>query len=179
MENIFEQELSRLKNKKYVDKKTYRGFLQRLSKGKLTRNLNPTDHFCTFIVPFDKKTNQIFIGHHVNADQWLPPGGHIEQNESPVDTVKREFDEELGIKPDDNQIELFDLGITDVQGKKRPCKVHYDLWYLVYTPKISFQFARKEFYKAGWFTIETAGEKASHKSVINSLNNLKKIINRL
>lgn len=179
MNNIFEAELTKLENKKFVDKTILQLFLKRLKTGKLTRNLNSEDHFCTFIVPFDPKTKQIFIGHHINADQWIPPGGHIEVNELPIKTVKREFEEELGVKITDKQIELFDLGITDVQGKKRSCKIHYDFWYLVYTPKLNFQYDKKEFYQARWLTMENAIKKVSHKSVIRTLKNLKKIIDRL
>jgi 8-oxo-dGTP diphosphatase len=34
---------------------------------------------------------------HINAGLWLPPGGHIEPDEDPVDTARREAREELGI----------------------------------------------------------------------------------
>ena len=36
--------------------------------------------------------------HHKKANDWIPPGGHIEENESPAATVIREFREELGYK---------------------------------------------------------------------------------
>jgi 8-oxo-dGTP pyrophosphatase MutT (NUDIX family) len=34
---------------------------------------------------------------HVNARLWLPPGGHVEPDEHPADTARREAQEELGI----------------------------------------------------------------------------------
>jgi len=34
----------------------------------------------------------------IKAGLWLPAGGHVEQNEHPMETVKREVKEELGIE---------------------------------------------------------------------------------
>jgi 8-oxo-dGTP pyrophosphatase MutT (NUDIX family) len=34
---------------------------------------------------------------HLNAQRWLPPGGHIEPSEHPRATVVRELREELGL----------------------------------------------------------------------------------
>jgi 8-oxo-dGTP pyrophosphatase MutT (NUDIX family) len=42
--------------------------------------------------------NKLLLIHHKKLDLWLPPGGHIEKDETPDDAVKREFLEELGIK---------------------------------------------------------------------------------
>lgn len=36
---------------------------------------------------------------HINAGLWLPPGGHVEPDEHPADTARRETREELGIDP--------------------------------------------------------------------------------
>ena len=176
MKNVFEKEILILKDRKNVNKKILQQFLKRIKVGKLTRDLNPVNHFCTFIIPFDPESKKIFIGHHINADQWIPPGGHIEEGELPIDTVKREFEEELGIKIRDKHNELFDLGITNVQGKKRSCKIHYDFWYLIHTAKLNFKYNKKEFYKAEWMTIKKALKKIDHQSVIKSLTNLEKSI---
>ena len=35
---------------------------------------------------------------HPKVKAWLPPGGHIEQNEDPVQAVLREIEEETGLK---------------------------------------------------------------------------------
>jgi len=34
---------------------------------------------------------------HPKIKRWLPPGGHIEPNESPIEAVKREVKEEVGL----------------------------------------------------------------------------------
>ena len=35
--------------------------------------------------------------HWHRLGKWLPPGGHLEENEDPVQTVLREIEEETGI----------------------------------------------------------------------------------
>jgi len=41
--------------------------------------------------------NKVLLIYHKKLNSWLPPGGHIEKNETPDDAVKREFKEELGL----------------------------------------------------------------------------------
>lgn len=42
--------------------------------------------------------NKVLLIHHKKLDLWLPPGGHIEKNETPDEAVEREFREELGLE---------------------------------------------------------------------------------
>ena len=42
--------------------------------------------------------NRIFLHWHTKVKEWLPPGGHIELNENPIETAIRETIEELGIE---------------------------------------------------------------------------------
>ena len=35
---------------------------------------------------------------HSKVKMWLPPGGHVEENEDPVQAVLREVEEETGLK---------------------------------------------------------------------------------
>lgn len=41
--------------------------------------------------------NKVLLIHHKKLNLWLPPGGHIEKDETPDDAVTREFKEELGL----------------------------------------------------------------------------------
>jgi 8-oxo-dGTP pyrophosphatase MutT (NUDIX family) len=47
-----------------------------------------------FVVHQDK----LLLHWHQKVKAWLPPGGHIEANEDPVQAVLREIEEETGIK---------------------------------------------------------------------------------
>jgi len=41
--------------------------------------------------------NKVLLVHHKKLDKWLPPGGHIHENETPNEAIKREFKEELNL----------------------------------------------------------------------------------
>ncbi|MFQ6010091.1 MAG: NUDIX hydrolase [Candidatus Aenigmatarchaeota archaeon] len=41
--------------------------------------------------------DRILLVHHAKLDKWLPPGGHIEANETPDEAILREIKEETGI----------------------------------------------------------------------------------
>ena len=41
--------------------------------------------------------DSVLLIFHPKLKKWLPPGGHIEPNESPVEAVKREVKEEVGL----------------------------------------------------------------------------------
>ncbi len=41
--------------------------------------------------------SKVLLIHHKKLNLWLPPGGHIEKDETPDDAVKRELKEELGL----------------------------------------------------------------------------------
>lgn len=43
------------------------------------------------------KDDKVLLAHHVKFDKWVPPGGHIEDGETPAETVSREFVEETGM----------------------------------------------------------------------------------
>lgn len=150
-------ELNKLESMPHVDKKILKQFYARLKNPKILRSQNTPDHFCVFFVPFDRKLNQIYLGHHIKANDWIPPGGHIEENESPLDTVKREMSEELNYNLTSEPIEFFSITIKPIKNLKRtPCKKHWDLWYLVYMPKTNFTFDKGEFHTAKWVSLQEA-----------------------
>jgi len=41
--------------------------------------------------------NRVLLTHHRKLDRWVPPGGHIEKDETPDEAVKREVKEELNL----------------------------------------------------------------------------------
>lgn len=43
------------------------------------------------------KEGKVFLAHHKKFDKWTPPGGHIEENETPDQALVREWKEELGL----------------------------------------------------------------------------------
>lgn len=43
------------------------------------------------------KGGKVLLVHHNKFDKWTPPGGHMEEDETPSDTVIREFKEETDL----------------------------------------------------------------------------------
>jgi len=132
---------------------------------------NPTSHICSFFLPVHLPSKSMYLVHHKKAKDWIPPGGHIEKGEHPVQTVKREFNEELGITLTNQKIELFALSIKDVYSPNRACKTHYDLWYAVYFNDIvPFQYDREEFFDANWFSFKDSTKQTKIEKYSNILS---------
>ncbi|OGK52664.1 hypothetical protein A2970_01425 [Candidatus Roizmanbacteria bacterium RIFCSPLOWO2_01_FULL_44_13] len=161
-----------------VDKKIYERFLKKISStDRLTKEVNLDEHICAFFVPINRKTKSIYLTHHIKADDWIPPGGHIKLNEYPIETVIREFEEELSHKITKDQIEIFNLSVKDVRGNPRsPCLLHFDFWYLVDVPKINFNFLKKEFYDAYWHSFDEALGKIKTPKYNQIIRILKEVI---
>ena len=114
----------------------------------------PDPHLVSYFVLFDPTTQTILLVAHKKAQLWLPSGGHVEPNEYPNETVKRECLEELGVTADF----LFDKPIFITMTKTVGLTAgHTDvsLWYLLKgseTDTISFD--QDEFFDIQWFDFD-------------------------
>lgn len=152
-----------LEGKPGVDQVTVQAFINRAKADhRLTRDEGPVDHFCSFFVPVNRETRSVFIGHHVKAGSWIPPGGHMDRGEMPLQTVDRELKEELDYTLTDEQIELIDLSIIYIENKRTECKFHYDFWHVVYMPRKDMTADPHEFYESSWYPIDEAVGKVTN-----------------
>lgn len=156
-------EIVKLDSLKSVNKDTITGFRERINLGApFTKPQDPESHFCVLFIPYAISSRKVYIVDHIKAGIWSPPGGHIDAGESPLDAVKREFNEELGFKLSDEKINLFEANVT----KCIPtgiCRKHYDLFYIVYMRNQEvFKFEEREFNSAGWFSLSEAIEKITY-----------------
>ena len=132
-------------------------FLKRLEEGNFTRDENLQTHYCAYFLPYNQKDKKVFIVHHKKSGLWLSPGGHIDKGEGLLETLNREINEELGVKNFFQEPQSpFLLTITPIENKVQPCKVHYDIWYLVPTDGSNFNVDPKEFHETRWLTIDEA-----------------------
>jgi 8-oxo-dGTP diphosphatase len=57
----------------------------------------PSPHLVSYFLLVDRSADSVLLCDHRLSGLWLPTGGHVEPGEHPVDTVRREVVEELGI----------------------------------------------------------------------------------
>ncbi|RFA98539.1 NUDIX hydrolase [Pyrobaculum aerophilum] len=89
------------------------------------------------------ENGKVLMVRHKRLGVYIYPGGHVEHNETPIEAVKREFEEETGIVVEPIG---FTYGIIDENAVERPMPlvileevvkypeethIHFDLIYLV------------------------------------------------
>ena len=57
----------------------------------------PSPHLVAYFLLRDDQDGSVLLVDHIKAGLWLPAGGHVEPGEHPVETVRREVAEELGV----------------------------------------------------------------------------------
>lgn len=91
-------------------------------------------HFCASAFVVDPTTKKLLLVFHGKFRKWVQPGGHIEEDEFPEETVKREVFEETGYKieligehfPREDDF-IKPLGIQKNRGSNGDC--HIDIIY--------------------------------------------------
>jgi 8-oxo-dGTP diphosphatase len=114
----------------------------------------PPKHLVSYGVLIDENIKKLLLIDHVKAQLWLPPGGHLEKSEDPEQTIKRELQEELGIKAQFIANNPFFITVTETVNIEAG---HTDvsLWYLVRGDSTKkFNFDKKEMNGYKWFSFE-------------------------
>ncbi|GAB3854951.1 hypothetical protein GCM10029963_48780 [Micromonospora andamanensis] len=90
---------------------------------------SPPQHLVAYVVPV-AADGRILLVDHINAGLWLPPGGHVEVDEDPELTARREIQEELGLGDAGLSRSPIFLTITRTVGQDHG---HTDvsLWYVL------------------------------------------------
>lgn len=57
----------------------------------------PIRHFCITVYVRDRASDRFLMVRHRKLQKWLPPGGHVEENEIPDAAAVRECLEETGL----------------------------------------------------------------------------------
>lgn len=109
----------------------------------------PNKHLVSYFVLIDGE--YILLVDHINAELWLPTGGHVEPGEHPSETALREATEELSIQGEFLQKEPLFITSTVTVGKTAG---HTDIsfWYILKGDrKLKLIFDQSEFYSVKWF----------------------------
>ncbi|MDB5176689.1 MAG: hydrolase [Candidatus Saccharibacteria bacterium] len=116
----------------------------------------PPKHLVSYFVLIDPDHKSILLADHIKAQLWLPSGGHVEKDEDPAETVKRECIEELNIPAvflKNKQLPFF-ITVTQTVGLTAG---HTDvsLWYLIKGDKFKYlNYDRSEFNDVEWWTFD-------------------------
>ena len=88
----------------------------------------PPRHLVSYFLLVDG--DWVLLVDHINAQLWLPTGGHVDPGEHPRTTVSREVKEELGIEADFKFSCPIFLTVSETVGKTAG---HTDvsLWYVL------------------------------------------------
>lgn len=100
------------------------------------------------------KDERVLLIFHPSIKQWLQPGGHIDEGESPVDAAIREVYEETGFvcELDFENIDPVDIDIHEIPAnpkKDEAAHLHIDLLYRL---KVLRQEQPAEDIECRWFT---------------------------
>jgi len=92
----------------------------------------PSPHLVSYFLLVDRTTGRVLLCDHRLSGLWLPTGGHVEPGEHPVETVRREAAEELGIEAHFDPIvgaAPFFLTVTETVGDASTRHTDVSLWF--------------------------------------------------
>lgn len=64
-------------------------------------------HFVSTTYLMDRTFPRTLLHFHKKLQSWLPPGGHIEANESPYEAALREIEEETFLTPENSSLKFI------------------------------------------------------------------------
>jgi 8-oxo-dGTP diphosphatase len=121
---------------------------------RIQKPATPPKHLVVYLAVFDPIAQRLLLVDHRNAGLWLPPGGHVEPEEHPRETARREAWEELELHADFMDNEPRFLTITSTVGADAG---HTDvtLWYLLRGDSASAaRVDMSEFHRVVWFSLD-------------------------
>ena len=136
------------------------------------------NHFTATGIVFNEKKEILMIKHN-KLKVWLPPGGHIDENELPDDAVLREIYEETGIMAEIiSEKQGLSLSHEGCRELERPFTIllediegdgthnHIDLIYLCRAQAGELKPQASEVNDVGWFGVERILELETYENVI-------------
>ena len=135
----------------------------------MTQIVEGQKHYtATVSVVSESKPRKFLLAHHKKFDKWMPPGGHIEKMENPVEAAVREVKEEssIDIAPFLNKVKAIDERVSSLPlpmfileeridaYADQPEHYHLDFVYVIEVPLQDIKHQEKESHNIAWFTVE-------------------------
>lgn len=115
----------------------------------------PAKHLVSYFLLLDEDRSEVLLVDHKKSGLWLPSGGHVEINEDPKETVRRECLEELGIEADFWYEDPIFLTSTVTVGLTAG-HIDVSLWYVLKgDSKSTYVFDKEEFNGVKWFGLDS------------------------
>jgi 8-oxo-dGTP pyrophosphatase MutT (NUDIX family) len=117
---------------------------------------NPAHHLVSYVVPVDLERQSLLLVHHRKADLWLPPGGHVEPDEDPAETARRELKEELDLVADfTSPVGEAPLFVTVTQTRGVSSHTDVSFWYVTKaSADRDLWYDEGEFWGYRWLTFD-------------------------
>ncbi len=153
MRSAIRQEVELIRPQDDLEHETKRDVLAWIDSGaelcRLAKPATPPKHLIAYFVVTDG--DHVLLVDHINAELWLPTGGHVDPGEHPRDTALREAQEELSLDGEFLREGPIFVTITETVGKTAG---HTDvsLWYVLRGDRSSnLVFDASEFHDAKWY----------------------------
>ncbi len=131
---------------------------------------NPPIHLVSYFVLVDG--DAILLVDHINAQLWLPTGGHVDVGEHPKLAAIREAKEELGINAELVFEHPIFITVTDTVGLTAG---HTDvsLWYVLKgSREKEYVYDQSEFKQIKWFKLDEIPLQKSEPNITRFLQKL-------
>ena len=155
MRSLIKQEITAINPLDNLEKKTISSVIDWIDSGaeicRIEKPAVPPKHLVAYFPVIDGE--YILLVDHINAERWLPTGGHVEPKEHPRETAIRECYEELNIQGEF----LLDVPIfltsTETVGKTSG-HIDVSIWYALKGDRtLALEIDRTEFHEAKWFHV--------------------------
>ncbi len=121
---------------------------------RIAKPATPDIHLVSYFLLFDESMNKVLLVDHKKAGLWLPSGGHVEPDEHPKETVKRELFEELGLAAVFLLQDPLFVTVTKTVGLTE-CHTDVSFWYVLKgNSSIAIDYDQGEFNGIYWFDLD-------------------------
>ena len=136
-------------------------------------------HFTATTYLFNKDFSKTLLLMHPKLHTWLPPGGHIDQNETPEEAARREINEEIGLLDINfiNNYNGLDFSDSRTEMLLRPHFImsqlietdHYHLDMIFFATIQENRYSSPEHHELKWMTLN---EVENEQKIFENVKNL-------